>query len=67
MESDASSEDGSAYPVHGFLIADKGIHILEIMNTAGLAADNASEFLSILGTSRVEGLAHAIITPLVIR
>ncbi|WP_159456580.1 cyclase family protein [Altererythrobacter xiamenensis] len=67
LESDAPTADGAAFPVHGYLLAEKGIHILENMNTAELVADNANEFFFVLGTPRLEGSVQAIINPLAIR
>lgn len=67
LESDAPTEDGSAFPVHAHLLVEKGIHILENMNTAELVADNASEFFFVLGTPRLEGAVQAIINPVAIR
>ena len=67
LESDAPDADGSAFPVHGHLLTEKGIHILENMNTAELIADNASEFFFVLGTPRLEGSVQAIINPVAIR
>lgn len=67
LESDAPAEDGAAFPVHGHLLAEKGIHILENMNTAELIADNVGEFFFVLGTPRLEGSVQAIINPIAIR
>jgi len=67
LESDAPYEDGAAFPVHALLLAEKGIHILENINTAELVADNAREFFFVLGTPRLEGSVQAIINPVAIR
>ncbi len=67
LESDAPNEEGAAFPVHAHLLAEKGIHILENMNTAELIADNANEFFFVLGTPRLEGSVQAIINPIAIR
>ena len=56
-----------AFPVHQELLARNGIYILENMNTAELVADEAWEFLFVLGTPRLEGSVQAIINPVAIR
>jgi len=48
-------------------IAHNGIHILENMNTAALAADKGYEFLFVLGAPRITGAVQAIINPIAIR
>ena len=67
LESDAPHDDDAAFPVHALLLAEKGIHILENINTAELVADNASEFFFVLGTPRLQGSVQAIINPVAIR
>lgn len=67
LESDAPNEEGAAFPVHAHLLAEKGVHILENMNTKELISDNASEFFFVLGTPRLEGSVQAIINPIAIR
>ncbi len=56
-----------AFPVHVELLAKNGIYILENMNTAELAADEAWEFLFVLGQPRFEGAVQAVINPVAIR
>jgi kynurenine formamidase len=67
LESDAPYEDGVVFPVHALLLAEKGIHILENINTAELVADNVTEFFFVLGTPRLKGSVQAIINPVAIR
>ncbi|MFL0356620.1 cyclase family protein [Erythrobacter sp. GH1-10] len=67
LESDAPNEEGAAFPVHAHLLAEKGIHILENMNTTELISDDVSEFFFVLGTPRLEGSVQAIINPIAIR
>ena len=56
-----------AFPVHVELLAKNGIYILENMNTAALAQDEAWEFLFVLGQPRFEGAVQAVINPVAIR
>jgi kynurenine formamidase len=55
------------FPVHPELLAKNGIYILENMDTRALAADNADEFLFVLGTPRFVGAVQAVINPVAIR
>lgn len=62
------SEDATMlFPVHPELLAKNGVYILENMDTRALAADNASEFLFVLGTPRFVGAVQAVINPVAIR
>ncbi|MFP3945029.1 MAG: cyclase family protein [Alphaproteobacteria bacterium] len=56
-----------AFPVHGFLLAKSGVHILENIQTAELAADGAHEFMFVLGVPRFEGAVQMVINPVAIR
>ena len=56
-----------AFPVHPTLLAKNGIYILEVMDTRALAADEAWEFLFVLGQPRFEGSVQAVINPVAIR
>lgn len=56
-----------AFPVHQILIAKNGVHILENMNVAPLAADKAYEFLFVLGQPKFKGAVQANINPVAIR
>jgi hypothetical protein len=44
-----------------------GTYILENMDTAGLAADKAYEFLFVLGQPRFRGGVQSMINPVAIR
>ena len=57
----------SAFPVHTVLIPKNGVYILENMNTGPLAADNAYEFMFVLGQPKFAGSVQAIINPIAIR
>ena len=62
------SEDATMlFPVHPELLAKNGIYILENMDTRALAADNANEFLFVLGTPRFVGAVQAVINPVAVR
>ncbi|NOX49432.1 MAG: cyclase family protein [Gammaproteobacteria bacterium] len=56
-----------AFPVHPELLAKNGVYILENMDTRALAADNATEFLFVLGQPRFVGAVQAVINPIAIR
>jgi kynurenine formamidase len=53
--------------VHQTLLAKKGVHILENINTAELAADGAGEFLFVLGQPRFVGTVQVVVNPIAIR
>jgi kynurenine formamidase len=55
------------FEVHQILLPRNGIYILENMNTAALAKDKVSEFMFVLGHSRITGAVQAIINPVAIR
>lgn len=55
------------YHVHQILINYNGIYLLENMDTRGLAADNAYEFMFVLGAARMTGAVQMIINPIAIR
>ncbi len=62
------SEDSSqVYPVHQLLLAKHGVYILENIRTDELVADEAWEFLFVLGTPRFEGAVQMVINPIAIR
>lgn len=61
-------EEGTGvFEVHQELIAKNGIYILENMNTEELVADGVSEFMFVLGHSKMTGGVQAIINPTAIR
>jgi len=52
---------------HGVLIAKNGIYLLENVQTAELAADEAHLFLFVLGIPRFKGAVQMVINPIAIR
>lgn len=61
-------EDPKApFIVHQTLLVKHGVHILETVNTADLAADGATEFLFVLGQPRFKGTVQAVVNPVAIR
>lgn len=48
---------------HVELLANRGVYILETMNTGRLAAEGVHEFLFVLGQARVKGTVQMIINP----
>jgi hypothetical protein len=61
------SADPGVFPVHGELMAKYGVYILEVINTAELARDEAYEFLFVFGQPKVTGAVQMIINPIAIR
>jgi kynurenine formamidase len=55
------------FAVHQILLAKNGVHILENVNTAALAADGATEFLFVLGQPRFQGAVQMVVNPIAIR
>lgn len=53
--------------VHQTLLAKNGIHVLENIDTAALAADAASEFMFVLGQPRFKGTVQMVVNPIAIR
>ena len=53
--------------VHQTLLTKHGIHILENISTAELAADGATEFMFVLGQPRFQGTVQAVVNPVAIR
>ena len=53
--------------VHQMLLVTHGVHILENIDTAALAADGATEFLFVLGQPRFKGTVQAVVNPIAIR
>ena len=54
-------------PVHGLLLVKRGVHILENIKTAELAADKAYEFFFILAAPRLVGALQSPVHPVAIR
>ena len=67
LEAVPGEDPNLVFPVHPELLAKNGIYILENMNVAALAADEAWEFLFVLGQPRFEGAVQAVINPVAIR
>lgn len=62
-----AEHDGDFLPVHGYLLADQGIHVLENIATAELAADRAYTFFFVLAAPRLVGAVQAPVHPVAIR
>jgi kynurenine formamidase len=67
LEAIPHEDPATGFPVHAELLAKNGVYILEVINTAQLAADGATEFLFVLGQPRFVGSVQAIINPIAIR
>lgn len=59
--------EGQFVPVHQELIVKRGIYLLENIVTAELVADEAWEFLFMLGPARFKGAVQMIINPVAVR
>ncbi len=67
LEALPSEAEDSIFIVHTTLLAKRGVHILENIQTAELAADEAYEFMFVLGVPRFEGAVQMVINPIAIR
>lgn len=62
-----SEDPALPFVVHQTLLVKHGVHILENIDTAQLAADNATEFMFVLGQPRFQGTVQAVVNPVAIR
>lgn len=53
-------------PIHGHLLSQHGIHILENVDTSALAADKVHQFFFTLGAPRLKGAGEAMCNPIAI-
>jgi len=60
-------DPAAAFPVHQVLLAKHGVYILENIQTAELAADEAHEFMFVLSAPRFEGAVQMVVNPVAIR
>lgn len=60
-------EGTGVFEVHQMLIPKNGIYILENMETRELVADEAWEFMFVLGPTRLKGAVQMLINPIAIR
>ena len=67
LEAIPSEDPTRPFAVHQTLLTKHGVHILENVNTAELAADGATEFMFVLGQPRFQGTVQAVINPVAIR
>jgi kynurenine formamidase len=67
MEAVPAETEGDAFRVHQILQPENGIYILENMDTRELVADGVSEFLFVLGQTRLKGAVQMMINPIAIR
>ncbi|MDZ4762674.1 MAG: cyclase family protein [Alphaproteobacteria bacterium] len=67
LEAIPFEDPAKAFIVHQTLLAKNGVHILEALNTAPLAADGVKEFLFVLGAPRMQGTVQMVINPVAIR
>ncbi len=62
-----SEDPEQVFPVHPELLSQRGVYILENMDSRALAADGVHEFLFVLGQPRFVGAVQAVINPVAIR
>ena len=67
LEAIPSEDPARPFVVHQTLLTKHGVHILENINTAELAADGATEFMFVLGQPRFQGTVQAVVNPVAIR
>ena len=67
LEALPSEDPARPFVVHQTLLTKHGVHILENINTADLAADGATEFMFVLGQPRFQGTVQAVVNPVAIR
>lgn len=60
------SPPGKTFIVHQTLLAKRGVHVLETIDTNQLAADGVKEFLFVLGIPRFVGTVQMVINPVAI-
>lgn len=60
-------EGTGVFEVHQMLIPKNGIYVLENMETRELVADEAWEFMFVLGPARLKGAVQMLINPIAIR
>ncbi|ABG03343.1 putative cyclase [Rubrobacter xylanophilus DSM 9941] len=53
-------------PVHRLLLVERGVHIIEVMNLAGLAEAGVSEFLFVLAPLKIVGGTGSPVRPLAV-
>ncbi len=60
-------DPAQVFPVHSTLLAKRGVHLLESMDTAALAEDGPGPFFFVLGVPRFEGAVQMVINPVAMR
>ncbi len=53
-------------PVHRLLLVERGIHIIEVMNLAEIAANGVREFLFVLAPLKIVGGTGSPVRPLAV-
>ncbi len=56
----------SSLPVHGILLVENGIHIMEVMNLDELARDGVREFLFVASPLKIRGGTASPVRPLAV-
>jgi kynurenine formamidase len=61
------AKDGREFPVNQFMLAERGIYNLELIDSRALVRDKAFEFLFVLGQPLYKGSTQVNINPVAIR
>jgi len=64
LEQIPSSEEGNWLPVHTYLLAEAGVHIMEVVDLEGLAREEISEFCYVGASIKFTGATAAPIRPI---
>lgn len=67
LEAIPFEDPAQPFIVHQTLLTKHGVHILENINTAELAADSATEFMFVLGVPRFQGTVQMVVNPVAVR
>jgi kynurenine formamidase len=61
------AKDGREFPVNQFMLAERGIYNLELIDSRALVRDKAFEFLFVLGQPLYKGSTQVNVNPVAIR
>jgi kynurenine formamidase len=66
LEAIPSADREEFLPVHGYLLREKGVHIIENVWTRDLAVDRVHEFFFVLAAPRLAGALQAPVHPIAV-
>ena len=67
LEALPAPQGSTTFIVHQTLLAKRGVHILESIDTRALIADGVKEFMFVLGQPRFVGTVQVVVNPIAIR